>query len=122
VSINVTLGGTLQGLSPVGGNVGPVQFSYPLTASLQHFDLEVNVLPTDLVGTKTYAIPSVGTPPGLFFLTTTTAVTILVNGTMTFPLNANGVISWCGGPLITSIAFGGNGVTPSTCWFCVVSA
>lgn len=119
--LTATLAGALQGLSTIGGNVGPVQFSYPLTGELQHFDIEVNVLPTDVVGSKSLAIPSVGVPT-LFYLETTTDVTILVNGTMSFALKAGGIITWCGGPLITAVAFGGNGVTPSTVWFCVVGS
>jgi hypothetical protein len=121
VSTNVTLSGALQGLSTIGGNVGPVQFSYPVQGALQHFDLEVNVLPTDLVASKVYTIPTVGAP-ALFYLETTTAVTVLVNGTMSFPLQPGGIVTWCGGPLITSVAFGGNGTTPSTVWFCVVGS
>jgi hypothetical protein len=120
--LNATLAGTLQGISSIGGNVGPVQFSFPLTGELQHFDLEVNVLPTDVVGTKIYTLPSVGSTPKLFYLETTTDVTVLVNATMSFPVKAGGGLVWGGGPAITSVAFGGNGVTPSTVWFCVVGS
>lgn len=119
--LNATLSGALQGLSTIGGNVGPVQFSYPMNGQLQNFDLEVNVLPSDLVGTKVYAVPTVGTPV-LFYLETTTDVTVLVNGTMSFPIKAGGILTWCGGPLITSVAFGGNTLTPSTVWFCSIGS
>lgn len=114
---DVSLTGSVQGLSTVGGNFGPASFSYALDNATKFHTQEVPVAPTATALTVT--VPDVGTQR-LFYLKTTEEVDVTLNAEPTGTLLQGGVIIRCGMPNVTTITFDGNGATTAIVFITVV--
>jgi len=111
MSADITLSGSITGLSTVGGNLGPANFSYALDDATQVVTKEIPV-PPGAAGLAV-TISGVGTQE-LFYLKTTEDVDVTVNAEPVKTLKKDGVLVWCGGPDVTALSFDGNGVTEAT--------
>lgn len=106
MALDITLSGSISGLSTVGGNVGPSNFSYALDDETQFFTQEILV--SAAAAGLAVALPSVGTQK-LFYLKTDRDVDVTLNAEPKKTLNAGGIIAICGVPAVTDLTFDGNG-------------
>lgn len=117
MALDMTLTGSLNGLSALGGQLGPASFSYAMNGSTQFQVKEIPVAP-NAVGVVV-ALPSVGAQK-MFYLKTTEDVSVVVNAEPAKTLKAGGVLIVCGGPNVTSLTFDGNTLTTSTVYVVIV--
>lgn len=117
MAADITLTGNVQGISSVGGNVGPASFSYALNDAVKYHTLEIPVaLGATALGVT---VPDVGTQR-LFYLKTTEDVTVTVNAEPAGLLLKGGVLVRCGMANVTGLTFDGNGAVDATVFLTVV--
>lgn len=119
MALDISLTGTLNGLSVLGGQLGPASYAYVLNGATQFQMKEIPVAANAVA--LTVALPSVGTLK-LFYLKTTTDVTVTVNAEPPKTLLAGGVMIVCGGPAVTTLAFDGNLSLASTVYVVLVGS
>ena len=117
--LDIVLTGNVTGVSSIGGQVGPTQFSYALDDASQFLTREVPVSPS-AVGVV-IALASVGTQR-LFYLKSDQDVTVQLNAEPAIALKAGGVVVRCGTPAVATVTLDGNTVTASTVFIVVVGA
>lgn len=117
MALDISLTGSLNGLSALAGQLGPASFAYTLTAATQFQVKEIPIAPAD--EDVVVALPTVGAQK-LFYLKTTGDVSVIVNAEPAKTLKAGGVLIYCGGPNVTSLTFDGNGTTPATIYVFLV--
>lgn len=114
---DITLSGNVQGISTIGGNLGPASFSYALNDAANTHTQEV---PVPLgASAQTVTVPDVGTQR-LFYLKTTQDVTVTVNAEPAGLVRAGGVLIRCGMANVTSLSFDGNGSVDAVVFIVVV--
>lgn len=106
---DITLTGNLNGLSTVGGNLGPSSFNYALNAASRLHCQEIPV-PVTSGSPVVHTLPSI-TGQTLFFLKATQDVTLTINAEPSGTLLAGGVYIRCGMADVASITLDGNGAT-----------
>ena len=115
---DITLTGNVQGLSTVGGNVGPASFSYALADVAKYHTQEIAV-PVTAGSPVVHTIPAVGTQR-LFYLKTTADVDVIINAEPTGTLLAGGLLVRCGMADVTTLSLDGNGTTAGIVFLVVV--
>lgn len=117
---DITLTGNLNGLSTVGGCLGPASFSYALNDAVKFHTQEINV-PVTGGSPVVYTLPAI-TSQTLFWLKTTEDVVLTVNAEPSGTLLAGGLYVRTGMPDITSITLDGNGATAGVVFLVVVGS
>lgn len=117
MALDITLTGSLNGLSGLAGQLGPASFSYALNGASQ-FQVKELQIPPNAVG-MVVNLPSVGTQR-LFYLKTTEDVSVVVNAEPAKALKKDGVLIYCGGPNVDSLTFDGNSLTTATVYVFIV--
>lgn len=115
---DITLTGNLNGLSTVGGNLGPAAFTYALSDAGKFHTQEIAV-PVTGGAPVVHTLPAVGTQR-LFYLKTTQDVVLTVNAEPSGTLLAGGLYVRTGMVDITSITLDGNGATTGIVYLVVV--
>ena len=114
---DITLTGNLQGLSTVGGALGPASFSYSLDNAANFHTQEIPVSLS--ASAQSVTVPAVGTQR-LFYLKTTQDVDVTLNAEPQGTLLAGGVLIRCGMADVTTILFDGNGSIDAIVFLTVV--
>ena len=115
---DITLTGNVQGLSTVGGNVGPASFSYALDDVANYHTQEIPV-PLGASG-QVVAVPTLGVTHRLFYLKTTEDVDVTLNSEPAGTLFKGGVLIRCGMDNVTTMSFDGNGSVDAVVFLTVV--
>ena len=115
---DISLTGSLQGLSTVGGALGPASFSYSLDDATKFHTQEIAV-PVTAGSPVVHTIPDVGTQR-LFYLKTTEDVEVIINAEPTGTLLGGGVLIRCGMPDVTTLSLDGNGTAAGIVFLTVV--
>lgn len=115
---DVVLTGNVQGLSTVGGALGPASFSYALNGATKTHTHEIPV-PVTTGSPVVHTVPALGTQR-LFYLKTTQDVTVIINAEPSGLLKAGGVLIRCGMPNVTSVSLDGNGAVAGVVFLVVV--
>lgn len=117
---DITLTGNLNGLSTVGGNLGPASFNYALNAAARVHCQEIPVAVT--AGSPVvHTLPTI-TGQTLFYLKTTADVELTVNAEPAGTLLAGGVYVRTGMADVTSITVDGNGSTAGVVWLVIAGS
>jgi len=115
--LNMSLTGSLNGLSTVAGQVGPASFNYPLNAATQ---FETKEIPVPVASPAVvYTFPTITTQT-LFYLYATQDVTLIVNAEPSGLLKAGGIYVRCGMAPVSSISLAGNSLTSSVVYVVAV--
>lgn len=115
---DITLTGNVQGLSSVGGNVGPASFSYALNDAANFHTQEI---PVPLgAAAQVVTVPALGSVHRLFYMKTTEDVDVTLDAEPTGTLLKGGILVRCGMPNVTSISFDGNGAVDAIVFLTVV--
>lgn len=109
MAADLTLTGNLNGLSTVGGNLGPSSFNYALNAATRLHCQEIPV-PVTSGSPVVHTLPAI-TGQTLFYLKTTEDVVLTINAEPSGTLLAGGVYIRTGVVDVTSITLDGNGAT-----------
>jgi hypothetical protein len=117
---DITLTGNLNGISTVGGNLGPASFNYALNAASRVHLQEIPV-PVLSGSPVVHTLPAI-TGQTLFYLKTTQDVTLTVNAEPSGLLRAGGIYVRTGMADVTSITLDGNGATAGVVWVVVAGA
>ena len=117
---DITLTGNVQGISTVGGNVGPASFSYAINAAEKTYSQEICVP----VATGAPIVHTLPTMAGqrLFYLKTTQDVTLTINAEPSGTLLKNGIYTRAGMSDVATITLDGNGATAGVVWILIVGA
>ena len=117
---DITLTGNVQGISTVGGNVGPASFAYAINAAEKTYVQEICV-PVTAGSPVVHTLP---TMPGqrLFYLKTTEDVLLTLNAETPGTLFAGGVYTRAGMADVVTITLDGNGSTAGVVWILIVGA
>lgn len=115
---DITLTGNVQGLSTIGGNVGPASFSYLLDDAANYHTQEIPV-PLGASG-QVVVVPALGVTHRLFYLKTTEDVDVTLNAEPVGTLLKDGILVRCGMPNVTTITFDGNGAVDAIVFLTVV--
>jgi len=117
---DITLTGNVQGISTVGGNVGPASFSFALNDVGDTYTQEISV-PVASGSPVVHTLPSI-VGQRLFYLKTTANVVLTVNTEPSGTLLAGGIYARAGMADVTSVTLDGNGATAGVVWILVVGA
>ncbi|MGD9726563.1 MAG: hypothetical protein AB7L09_01215 [Nitrospira sp.] len=117
---DITLTGNLNGLSTVGGNLGPASFNYALNAASKFHAQEIDV-PVPGSTPVVYTMPGI-TSQTLFYLKTTQDVVLTINAEPSGTLKAGGLYVRTGMPDVTSVTLDGNGATPGIVYIVIVGS
>ena len=115
---DISLTGSLQGLSTVGGAVGPASFSFALNDATKFHTQEIAV-PVTAGSPVVHTLPDVGTQR-LFYLKTTQDVDVIINAEPTGTVLAGGLLVRCGMANVTTLSLDGNGTTAGIVFLTVV--
>jgi len=115
---DITLTGNVQGLSTVGGNVGPASFSYVLEDAPRYHCQEI-VVPVIAGSPVVHTIPDVGVQR-LFYVKATEDVEVIVNAEPTGTLLKGGILVRSGMANVTTLTLDGNGSTAGIVFLVVV--
>jgi len=117
---DITLTGNVQGISTVGGNVGPASFSYALNGAEKTYSQEICV-PVPAATPVVHTLPTIA-GQRLFYLKTTQDVVLTINAEPSGTLLAGGVYVRSGMPDVATVTLDGNGATAGVVWILVVGA
>ena len=117
---DITLTGNVQGISTVGGNVGPASFSFALSNVGDTFTQEISV-PITGGSPVVHTLPSIA-GQRLFYLKTTQDVVLTINAEPPGTLLSGGVYVRAGMADVASITLDGNGATTGVVWVLIVGA
>jgi len=117
---DITLTGNVQGISTVGGNVGPASFSYALTGAEKTYSQEICV-PVPGATPVVHTLPTIA-GQRLFYLKTTEDVVLTINAEPSGTLLKGGVYTRAGMPDVTTVTLDGNGATAGVVWILIVGA
>jgi len=117
---DITLTGNVQGISTVGGNVGPASFSYALNGAEKTYSQEICV-PVTAGAPVVHTLPTI-VGQRLFYLKTTKDVVLTINAEPSGTLLAGGVYTRAGMVDVATITLDGNGATAGVIWILIVGA
>ena len=115
---DITLSGNVQGLSAIGGNLGPATFSYFLDDADNFHTQEIPVLLG--ASSQVVTVPALGVTHRLFYMETTEDVIVTLNSEPSGTLLKGGLLVRCGMPNVTTMSFDGNGSTNAVVFLTVV--
>lgn len=117
---DITLTGNLNGLSTVGGNLGPASFNYALNAAAKFHTMEIDV-PVSGGAPVVYTMPAI-TSQTLFYLKTTEDVVLTINAEPSGTLLGGGLMVRTGMPDVTTVTLDGNGATAGIVYIVIVGS
>jgi len=117
---DITLTGSLNGLSTVGGALGPASFAYAISAAEKTYSQEICVP----VATGAPVVHTLPTMAGqrLFYLKTTEDVLLTINAEPAGTLLKDGIYTRAGMADVATITLDGNGATAGVVWILIVGA
>lgn len=115
---DIVLTGNVQGISTVGGALGPASFSYALNAATKTHTHEIPV-PVTASLPVVHTVPALGTQR-LFYLKTTQDVVVVINSEPAGTIKAGGVLIRCGMPNVATVSLDGNGSVAGVVFLVVV--
>ena len=115
---DITLTGNLNGISTVGGNLGPASFSYALNDAAKFHTQEIDV-PIPGGAPVVHTLPVVGAQK-LFYLKTTEDVVLTINAEPSGTLLKGGIYVRAGMADVAAITLDGNGATAGIVYLVVV--
>jgi hypothetical protein len=117
---DISLTGNLNGLSTVGGNLGPASFNYALNAASRVHSQEIPV-PAPGSSPVVHTLPTI-TGQTLFYLKTTEDVVLTINAEPIGTLLAGGIYARTGMADVATITLDGNGATAGVVYLVVAGA